>query len=349
MKQQKIKLGYEISMEKGSFKPLQVHFWKDESQFKQVKTGEPLKYFSDAIVGLSLVRLNQFIKSPLQAPHVDYSFACEAWKALEPSFELYGRSQDRLGELKENVTAPPPALTGEFEKKFSAALQAAQQPWGMDLKALRPLLHAIQDLEDAMKSPLLFNFGLSFSKGFTEQLHLLYSFLFHLRSVVAVDYNAHVEDPSHEAVKVDAITDYLPKTEYIVNDALLYWNFKKLAHPFTQGSDSQIGKLMIQPLEKVFQKFSHNACCLVEQLPARYLSNMKPAEMEDALYLVQMDWLLGSEAGLLFKIREELFGLQTGYEKLFWNEVEPKAPTKAVNLCVSCELKDAHVSANQAA
>ena len=34
--------------------------------------------------------------------------------------------------------------------------------------------------------------------------------------------------------------------------------------------------------------------------------------------MVQMDWLLGSASGLLFKIREELYGLKEGYDRIFW-------------------------------
>jgi hypothetical protein len=347
--QNKMKLGYEISMAKGSFKPVQIQFWSDESQFKKVKPAPPLKYFADAILGLSIVRLNHFLKSPLHVPHMNYSFAFDAWKALDPHCEIFQRSQERLAPIRKHSSKFDPKKVEKFEVRFTEALQAAQKPWGIDLKAMAPLLSVIQDLEDETKAPLLFNFGLHFSKNFMEQLHIVYSMLFQLRSVVAVDYNAHVEDASHEAVKVDAITDYLPKAEYVVNDALMYWNFKKLSQPFSKSAPAGFDKLMVNPMEQVFQKYSHNACCLVDQLPPAYLAALKPAEMEDALYSVQMDWLLGSEAGLLFKVREELFGLQTGYEKLFWNEVEPQAPSKAVNLCVNCELSEAHVSANQAA
>lgn len=347
--QNKMKLGYEISMAKGSFKPLQIQFWSDESQFKKVKPAQPLKYFADALLGLSVVRLNHFLKSPLHVPHMNYSFAFDAWKALDPHCEIFQRSQERLAPIQKHSPQFDPTKVEQFEKRFTEALQAAQKPWGIDLKALAPLLTVIQDLEDATKAPLLFNFGLQFSKNFTEQLHIVYSMLFHLRSVVAVDYNAHIDDASHEAVKVDAITDYLPKAEYIVNDAVMYWNFKKLSQPLSKSAPADFDKLMVAPMEKIFQKYSHNACCLVDQLPTPYWNALKPAEIEDALYSVQMDWLLGSAPGLLFKVREELFGLQTGYEKLFWNEVEPQAPAKAVNLCVNCELAEAQVFANQAA
>lgn len=345
-----VKLGYEISMEKGSLKPLKVHFWKDDAHFKKHQPSEPLKYMADALVGLSLIQLNQFIKSPVMIPHINYSFVHAAWGALDPHCELYKRSQERVKALQSRKHQIDSQHLEEFEKNFCDALEQAQKPWGVDLSVLWPLLEDISWLESKMQNPLLFNFEVRFSKPFTEKLHILYSFLFHLRSLVAVDHNAHVDDSSHEAVKVDAITDYLPKAEYVVNDALLYWNLKKLSPPFTGNhGDSRVEKLLVQPLQKAFHKYSHNACHLIENLPASFLGSMNPVELEEALYLVQMDWLLGSEAGLLFKIREELFGLQNGYENLFWTEVEPKAHKKAVTLSVCCELDEKHVHGNQAA
>lgn len=342
----KIKLGYDISMAPGSLKPVQIQFWKDEKQFNEIEATEPLKYFSDALVGLSMVRMNHFLKSPLHIPHMDYSFAFDAWKALDPHFELFQRSKARAPQSKKTL------LGGEkikkFETEFEKHFEAAQKPWGLDLKAFLPLSHCLEQLESELDAPLLFNFEVKLSKSLSEKLHAFYSFLFHLRSLVAVDYNAHVEDASHEALKVDAICDYLPKAEYIANDAILYWNFRKLALPFKEQK-GQAQQLLVNPLEKVFQKYSHNACYLVDHLPEGVLATMKPSEMEEKLYLIQMDWLLGTDAGLLFRIREELFGLQEGYEKLFWPEASVPNSKKETHLCVSCELTDKHVVANQAA
>jgi hypothetical protein len=215
------------------------------------------------------------------------------------------------------------------------------KPNGFDLTALGPLLDTFSWLENKMGNPLLYNFGLNFSKGFLDKLHDLYSFLYHVRSVVALDHNSLCADTSHEGVKVDAITDYLPKAEYVVNDALLYWQFKKLAQPFSsaKGTDGKVDKLFVGPMEKAFHKFSHHACALVDNLPAKFIGSLSPMELEEAFYLVQMDWLLGSPAGLLFKIREEIFGLQNGYEKIFWKDVEPVFHSKPVNLSIACTIQ----------
>jgi hypothetical protein len=175
--------------------------------------------------------------------------------------------------------------------------------------------------------------------------------LFHLRSVVAVDWNAHVDDPSHEAVHVDSITDYIPKAEYVVNDAIMYWQFLKLSHPFVAGknSDVKVEKLFVEPMRKAFMTSMHNACYLIDHLPKSFIERMGPGELEEALYLVQMDWLLGSEAGLLFRIREELYGLQNGYEKIFWHELEGHSKKKAFNLSLCFELKESDLRSGKSA
>jgi hypothetical protein len=346
MKHKSLRLGFDVTMDKGStWKPLKVQFWSQEGAYAHFKPTEPFKYMADALVGLSLVKLNHYVKSPIATPHLDYGFAHDAWKALDPHVELYERSQPRVRALQSHIAVVNPAWCTEFESLFNEQFETALKPWGIDIAALGPLLETFAWFENKIGSPLLYNLGLNFSKPFIEKLHTLFSFLYHLRGLVAVDHNAHVEDPSHEGVKVDAITDYLPRAEYVVNDALLYWNFKKLAQPFSgpKAPDSRVDKLFVNPMEKAFHKYSHNACHLVDNLPKNFISSLNPVELEEAFYLVQVDWLLGSPAGLLFKIREEMYALQSGYERIFWKDVEPPRHGKQVALHLCCELKEEHV------
>ncbi|WP_413581907.1 hypothetical protein [Bdellovibrio sp. HCB288] len=352
MKHKGLRLGFDVSMAKGAtLKPVKVHFWNDEAGFQKFKPHAPFKYMSDALVGLSLVKLNSYIKSPLATKNMDYPFAMDAWNTLDPHVEIYGRSQGRVRSLQSQLPVLDPKLCALFEEHFNETFEVAMTPQGVDLTALGPLLETFSWFENKMEAPLLYNFGLNFSKPFMDKLHTLYSFLYNLRSLVAIDHNAHVQDASHEAVKVDAVTDYLPRVEYVVNDALLYWNFKRFSEPFTgRGApDPRVEKLFAHPMEKAFQKYSHNACHLVNNLPKSFITSMNPVELEEAFYLVQIDWLLGSPAGLLFKIREEIFALQNGYEKIFWKDVEPKHHNKPVALHLSCEVTEELVHGVKAA
>ncbi|MEN0058120.1 MAG: hypothetical protein AAGB31_04750 [Bdellovibrio sp.] len=346
MKQKSLRLGFDVTMDKGAtWKPLKIQLWTQESQFTKVKPSEPLKYMADALTGLSLLKLQDYAKNPAPSFSKDESFTAEAWQYLEPHRELYDRTQQRVRALQSHLPVVNPAWCTEFESIFSERMEVAVKPWGLDLTALWPLLDVFAEFENKIGSALLYNFGLNFSPHFLEKLQTLHSFLYHLRNIVAVDHNAHIDDPSHEGVRVDAITDYLPRAEYVVNDALMYWNFKKLAQPFTgaKNGDARIEKLLLAPMEKTFHKYSHHACHLVDHLPKNFIGSLNPMELEEAFYLVQMDWVLGTPAGLLFKIREEIFALQSGYEKIFWKDAEPPYHGKPVQLQVSCQLNEANV------
>lgn len=352
MKYKSLRVGFDVKMEKGStWKPLKIQFWKEEEAFEKFKPTEPFKYMADALVGLSLFKLNPYLKSPVATPNINYSFATEAWTALDPHIEIYERSQARIRALQSHIAVVDPALCKEFENKFSEHFETVMKPWGMDVTALGPLLETFTWFENKIGAPLLYHLGLNFSKPFMDKLHTLFSLLYHLRSIVAVDHNAHTQDPSHEGVKVDAISDYLPRAEYVVNDALLYWSFKKFSQPFSgpKAPDSRVDKLFVGPMEKAFHKYSHHACHLVDHLPASFISSLNPMELEEAFYLVQIDWLMGSPAGVLFKIREEIFSLQSGYEKIFWKDVEPKDHKKHFSLHLCCEIKNDHIATKKAA
>ena len=277
-------------------------------------------------------------------PELNYNFCAEAWRALDPHYELFQRTTARVNSLKDQAPKADPKLVAALENSLTEIITNVQKPWGLDLKELFAMNDAIAHFENKSGTHLIYNFGLHFSKDLNEKLLQIFSCLFHLRSLIALDYNAHTHDATFEAVKVDAISDYLHKPDYVVHDALLYLNFKRLSQPFAaQKNDTRIDKLLVAPMQKAFEQYTHNAYFLVEQLPKSFLTSLNHSELEDALYMVQTDWLLGSEAGVLFKIREELFGLEYGYEKIFWHDLEKRPTFKAGNLSICCEVDDSDI------
>lgn len=315
--------GIDISVEPGAFlRPTDLHLWTQESKFTEFPPQKPFKYMSDALLGLSVVRLNSYLKSPLHTTKLNYHFCDEAWKALDPHFEIFNRTQQRVIAFRKNIpTSVKDKITIEnFEKNLSEIISLANHPTGLDLETLSELIHTIDAFESDLNRPLLYNFETQFSRQTTESLHALFSLLYHLRSVIALDHNAHCKDFSVEGLKVDSITDYLPRADYVSNDACLYYQFRKLSEPFTnhRDKDIRIEKLFVEPMGKMFRQLSHNAVCLIENTPKSFLSQFSAAELDEVLHLLQMDWLLGTETGLLFKIREELYGIQNGYDKIFW-------------------------------
>lgn len=344
MKRDGIRLGYHLTLQKGStFKPLTFHFWKQAADFDKTPPESPSQYLSDLLLGVSFLKLNSYCSSPLAVPHINYDFASTIWNEFEPHKELFRKSQKRVEALHKDVKACSSELVKKFEQDFTACLDSIQKPWGFDFRDMSELVACIEKFEAQLGFPMIYNFSVKFSPSFLEKLLFVDSFLFHLRSVVALDHNAHVKEPAFESVKVDSVLDYIPRADYVVSDALLYHNFKKWSAPFSQGpkSDIRVEKLFVEPMAKAFKKHVHNACYLIDHLPQTFLSKLGPEDLEEALYLVQMDWLMGSSTGLLFKIREEIYGLEHGYEQVFWHEYQDRDWNQPTHLKISCEMSEA--------
>ncbi len=354
-------MGIEIKTKSGSvLKPDQLHFWdfNGETQppnlpihFTNMTPQTPFKYFTDAILGLCYHKMNDFkFLNPEEK-----RFTLQAYRSFDPYATLFTKSAPRVKALNKN-TKKDGLKYENFEKNMSDIWQKTFSQKSVHFANLTEALDCISAFENSVDEPFLYNFSIHFSESFTEKLICFYSFLFHLRALVAVDHNAHVDDSSFESIKCDSISDYLPKSDYTVNDALLYWQFKKLSTPFVGGAagpgkdkDTRIEKLFVDPMLKSFNQYNHNACCLIDQLPKSFLTSLSSAELEEALHHVQMDWLLGSESGLLFKIREELYGITEGYEKIFWPEAATTSAKKSTSLNICFSLSDKDLAKESAA
>ncbi|MEK6628296.1 MAG: hypothetical protein AABY53_06690 [Bdellovibrionota bacterium] len=325
-------------------KPHEMRFWDLKSNdnpkhLHNLVPSSPFKFYTDAILALCYHKMTDYKFSTAEQK----SFSSTAYRTFDPYTEIFHKSAPRVKSLRSKDLTQNLHFEN-FEKKMTEAWSQAFSKNAISFPKLVAALDCISEFEHFISAPLIYNFSIQFSEKFTEKLICFYSLLFHLRSIVAVDHNAHVEDSSYESVKCDSISDYLPKSEYIINDALLYWHFKKLSVPFVghKDKDVRLEKLFIEPMHKHFKQYSHNACNLIDQLPPSFLNSLNHTELEEALHHVQMDWLLGSEGGLLFKIREELFGVLDGYDKIFWPECSNLKPKQAstLNLCFELSEKD---------
>ncbi len=321
---EQIWMGFDIKLDSG-LKPVKLQFWKPE-KFKLHSPQKSLKFHSDALTGLGALCLNPYHK--LSIDH------WSSWLSLEPHLDLYLRSQTRVQALKNQFKTNDKDILEYFERNFSEILNTSQHHWGIDLTHFNYIVDSIDYLETRLESPLLYNFQVQFSKKTIEKLQILHSFLYNLRALIAYDYNSHVKDPTFESVKVDSISDYLSKAEYVANDAMLYYQFKK--------RQKQLSPELSKEFENTYVKYCHNGYCLIENLPASFLKALNSVELEETLYIVQMDWLLGTEAGLLFRIREEIFGLLDGYDKIFWPECQNISEIHPTTLEVNCKVSYQH-------
>lgn len=328
-------LGFDIKTENGPvLKPRQIHFW-NEAQFKKAQPEQPFHYHADALVGLSLVHLNPQLRHPFVSPKMNYSFCAEAWNAMEPHFELFNKSQITVNKLRANIKPENQPVLEFFERHFSDTVESSLHNWGFDLQNITQLIESIDYLEAKTNRPIAYNFAIQFSKATVQKMQYLFSMLFNTRALIAMDYNAQIQDVSHDACKMDSIADYLKKADYVANDALLYWAFKK--------QKNNMSAEVAEHMQSHFNKLAHNGVCLIEALPNSFFKGWHSEELEEALYMVQMDWLLGTEAGLLYRLREELYGLRDGYENIFWPETQGLGHQKSTNLSVSCALDVASI------
>lgn len=326
-------MGFNIGLE--FLRPLRVEFWKG-SDFSQFSPQAPFRYQADALLGLSVLLLHPTWKGP-HLPASNSQLPLELWRQLEPHAELYNRAHARVQALRSKKASAPSI---PFETGFQANLKSACANWGLDLMDLHELANLINHIEEETDRPLLYNFDFQVTESCLQQLLFLHSLLFNLRTLVAMDYNAYIQEPTHEALHVDSISDYLPRAEYVVNDALLYLQFTKQVE--------KMQKSAAQSLEQAFLNYSHNGTCLVRNMPPSFLQSMKPELLEESLYLVQMDWLLGSPAGLLYRIREEVFGLIEGYNEIFWPDAQQMKTNKSKVLTVQTELTESSLNLSPA-
>lgn len=341
-----LQFAVEIKTTSGSIlKPHELNFWdlsskKHPQHLHHLTPVAPFKFFTDAILAACYHKMTDYRHLTTEQK----TLAEKAYNTFDAYTELYKKSAPRIKSLGTKTLAQKKHFE-TFEKNMTAAFDQAFVGNKICFTKITSVLNCLSDFETETSAPLLYNFSVNFSAAFTEKLICFYSLLFHLRSVVAVDHNAHVEDSSHESVKCDSISDYLPKSDYTVNDAMLYWHFKQLAKTQTPA----VEKSFVNPMHRYFHQYNHNACNLIDQLPESFLSNLNANDLEEALHHVQMDWLLGSASGLLFKIREELFGVLEGYDKVFWPECSSLKPKKASTLNLCFELNEKSLTPAKAA
>lgn len=342
MKTLSLQMGYEIKTQSGSvLKPTEIKIWDQNSRFSEFTPQAPFKYMNDALIGLTFHKMNGF----KNLTFTDRAFAEQSLKALDPYFELYQKSAAKLKPVTHALKFEHKLACENFEKKFSDFWNQTITATEISFKFFGKALEIINAFENELGQPFIYNFSVRFSAGFTEKLICFYSLLFHLRTVIALDHNTYVEDSAFESLKCDSITDYLPKADFTVNDAMLYWQFKKLSTPFVghKDKDTRIEKLFVDPMERAFFQYNHNACALIDQLPQSLLTSLSQTELEEELHHIQMNWLLGSGSGLLFRLREETYGLVHGYDKVFWADATPGKRKKSLSLKICCEINESDV------
>jgi hypothetical protein len=279
----------------------------------------PFPYYTDAIVGLAAYKvLGLSNNSTFQSANT--ALCALLWEKLEPMLSVYQRSNERLKSL---LDAKYSAFGKTFEANIKEILQDCCNDKTLSFKNLDDLIDTISFLEKKIDVPLLFNRGLLLPHSTMDILHTLYSLLYNLRALVAMEHNAHVQEMCYDGLKLDPVTDYLPNTEENVNSSMLYYHWSSLSQHQPHGS-----KHFHESMEQAFRNFTYYGYHLTKALPLDFFKQKQIDLIEQGLYLFQVDWLLGSPAGLLFRLKEELYGLKESYEKIFWSDLSKKPSTQ---------------------
>lgn len=295
----------------------------------------PLPYFTDAIVGLSAYKLLVHSKETLSSN--EEALAALLWQRLEPLHEVYHRSYQRIKPLLA-TRSPDSKAELVFEQSLREILKTASTEKGTNLDELLNLIDSLNYLESKRSHPLLFDTKLQLSASTINILHTLYSLLYNLRALSAIHYNSRRKDNLFEMLQIDSVKDYFHAPDLLTNESMLYYQFMKLQKnsPSTaHGLDS---------LKQAFKTYLPHSHYLVTSLPEEFFSQQNSELLEQSLYTFQIDWLLGSPGGLLYRVREELIGLKEGYEHTFWPELHNIQGDEPVGtLHVDCILGAEHI------
>jgi hypothetical protein len=254
---------------------------------------------------LAGILINPYLRSPLDERHLPLNQVRNYLVEFDPQFSLRTRAQGRMKEIFERpqYTEPCPQwVTDHFlnltkESHHGAELNYAQ---------LNEFLSTFDALESHLNSELLYHWKLKLDHQIVEPIQFLLSLLQHTRMLIAHNYNQEVSDITHDAIKMDSVNDYLPKCEYVAKDSLLYLIIAE--------KNKSMGPFFSQHVPM--------SVALAKNVPEKLFKGLNDLEKEDLLNRLQMDWLMGSDAGLLFRLREEIYALTHGYEEVFWQNRE---------------------------
>lgn len=295
----------------------------------------PLPYFTDAIVGLSAFKLLVHSKESLSSN--EEALAALLWQKLEPMHEVYHRSFYRIKTLLATKSMDPISEMN-FEQSLRDIVKSACTNEGTYLNELTNLIDSINYLETKRSHPLLFDTKLQLSNSSLSILHTLYSLLYNLRALTAIHYNGNRKDNLFETLQIDSVKDYFHAPDLLTNESMLYYKF------IQYRQETQSGIIKDDSMIQAFKAYLPHSHYLVTSLPEDFFTKQSSESLEQSLYTFQIDWLLGSPAGLLYRVREELIGLKEGYEHTFWPELHSDVnPEPASTLHVNCILGPEHI------
>lgn len=228
---------------------------------------------------------------------------------LDPHQGLYQNSKARLESQsisrKNHKLMLPPSLYQEIAHLIKESVHDNK----VNIQNLTAMIDLLDQIEAKTRTPLLYNLDLQLPTELSSSLTLLTNLLFYTRSLIIQDYNQACPNFTLEGIRVDSVSDYLPKIDSISNDAAIYSHFRRL--------EAQMPTLVAARLKDMFQHYSSMGVILTEMAEGyRNFQNFHK-DLHETLNRLQLDWLFGSDAGICYRLREELLGAREGYSRTF--------------------------------
>lgn len=308
---------------------------KTSEQPQEIGPLAPMPYFTDALVGLSAYKLLVHSKDSLSSN--EEALAALLWQRLEPMHEVYYRASQRIQQwLGSKSTNAQAELI--FEQEFRDILRTACSSEGTKIHDLLPLIEALNQMETRRSHPLLFDTKIQLTASTINILQTLHSLLYNLRAISAIHYNTHRADPLFDGLQLDTVKDYFHAPDLLTNESMLYYHIQ--SHLGASNSERKTHNW----INDAFLSYLPQSHFLVNALPEEFFANKGREQLEQDIYTFQIDWLLGSPAGLLYRLREELIGLREGYDQTFWPELQNEIVSEpTASLAVNCILDSEHI------
>lgn len=295
------KFQFSIAGQAGAMlKPQSLSIEWAPSKWSPQQVEPKLGCMSDLLAGLNALQLASLIE-----PQLIKERSLESVATYCDGLDINAHLDTKFQLPKDSFTPVDNDLNASLDKWIPLLFSANENKLTFHFQFVELFLDIMNRHEDKSGKDLLFTDSVSLEPQLRQKLQTLFSLFFYTRAIIVAQYNKHLRDVAYDSVRVDRITNYLAHPDYTVNDAILWHKINALL-----PNDGRA--------ESIFTSWAHNGYLLEKAVPHSWFKSKGSDELQDALHHWQIQWLLGSTSGLLYRLREEAYGLIEGYQNIFY-------------------------------
>ena len=268
---------------------------------------------------------------------------------IESNLEDIGRKVDRIDmRVAEN----------NLREAMKHVLSRAVHPDEIDLKMISELRNDLNNLFEAISSPVYFNIGIRLATDIRDHLSSIYALLVSVRMLVAERHNKAVRGNPEHVVGLNLTVDYLRilGVHEDINSAVAYRDIascyggtldailESVSARFTFSDKEDLKHFqqlleskLAYPLEQVFSERFQGGRVLYHVLPEEVFDGSAD-DIISRLQELAMQWLWTTDSGLLLRAKIEMDALAHGYDKIVWTHLLDQETVVLEELTVMGEL-----------